>query len=143
MGGRALGIFSSKLELNNKIKDLQEDLQKKKLDNNRLTREVTDIKSQLEYAVKLNKDYEAKYINTNLECEFCYKVLQEDYEYCPKCGQKIIKKNSEVFTEPVKALFKLEPDGDYFLINQYIGFNDKKIVIPSSRNGRPILGIWN
>lgn len=29
------------------------------------------------------------------------------------------------------------------LITQYTGFDDKKIVIPSSIDGIPIIGIWN
>ena len=138
-----MSIFGSKIELSKKIRELAEELEQKEIDNNQLMHQISGFKSQLEHIMKQNEEYEAKYIHTNLECSFCYNIIQENYEYCPKCGKKIVKDKKENCIEVTSSIFKTEQDGDSLLINQYTGFNDKKIVIPSSINGKPIIGIWN
>ena len=51
-----------------------------------------------------------------MDCEFCYTTLQEEFEYCPKCGKKIVRTK---VTEAVRTntnIFQTEVDGNYLLI---------------------------
>lgn len=106
-------------------------------------REIAELNGKITKLIKENRGYEERYVNTNLNCEFCYTTLQEEFQYCPKCGKKIIKTKESGDTVTDVNIFQTEEDGDYLLINQYNGFHDKKIVIPSHIDGRPVIGIWN
>ncbi|NCC00865.1 MAG: hypothetical protein EOM34_09325 [Clostridia bacterium] len=114
MGDAILGIFSGKADLNKTINSSEE-----------------------------MDEVEALYTSTGLECDFCYTTLQPSFEYCPKCGKKIVKAKVEETTVIPGNLFQTEADRDGLLITQYNGFNDKKVVIPSFIDGKPVIGIWN
>lgn len=137
-----LDFFSKKLELNRKIKAQEIEIQQLKDEKNIELNNITELKEQTNQLLKQNKEYENKYVHTGLECEFCYTTLQQEFVYCPKCGKKIVRKKSNRI-ENKNNIFRTEVDGDCLLITQYNGFNDKKIIIPSSINGKAIIGIWN
>lgn len=106
-------------------------------------RSIAELKEQMDYIFQQNKVYECQYVHTGLECEFCYTTLQIEFDYCPKCGKKIVKNKKLENIKTNNNIFQTEEDGDCLLITQYNGFNNKQIIIPSSINGKPIIGIWN
>lgn len=139
-----MGFFSSRIELNNTIKSLESEVEKLKSETTIKSEQITELNKKNTSLSQKNKEYEKKYINTNLECDFCYTTIQKDFSYCPKCGKKIEKTFPESAQRNTStSIFQTEQDLDSLLINQYNGFNDKRIVIPSSINGKPIIGIWN
>ena len=140
---RGLGIFCSKIELNKKIKEQEGQINRLEIEKEAHLKEMAELKEQVAKVTKENREYENKYVHTNLECEFCYTTLQTNFEYCPKCGKKIAKTKATEVAKTNTSIFRTEVDGNYLLINQYNGFGDKKIVIPSSINGKPVIGIWN
>lgn len=112
-------------------------------ENVHLRLQIEGLLTSVEKFSTQNKIYEDKYVNTNLECEFCYTTLQAEFKYCPICGRKIEKKK-ESDNIPMKTqLFETEQDRDGLLITQYNGFSEKSIRIPSTINGTPVIGIWN
>lgn len=139
-----MGFFSSKIELNNTTKTLEAEIEKLKAEITDKSEKITELSKKVSVLSKKNSEYEKKYINTGAECDFCYTTVQKDFAFCPKCGKKIEKDFSTVAqNNSSTSIFQTEQDLDSLLINQYNGFNDKKIVIPSSINGAPIIGIWN
>ena len=139
-----MGFFSSRIELNNTIKTLEADVETLKTDIANKSKQITELNKKNTSLSQKNAEYEKKYINTNLECAFCYTTVQKDFSFCPKCGKKIEKDFPvAVQNNSSASIFQTEQDLDSLLINQYNGFNDKRIVIPSSINGKPIVGIWN
>lgn len=139
-----MGFFSSRIELNNTIKTLEAEVEKLKSETTNKSEQITELNKKISFLSQKNTEYEKKYINTNLECDFCYTTIQKDFLFCPKCGKKIEKTFPESTQRNTStSIFQTEQDLDSLLINQYNGFNDKKIVIPSSINGKPIIGIWN
>ena len=138
-----LGIFSSKIELNKKIKEQEDKITQLEAEKDTNVKEIAELKEQIAKLTKENRAYENKYVHTNLDCEFCYTTLQAEFEYCPKCGKKIVKAKATETVRTSTNIFQTEVDGDYLLINQYNGFGDKKLVIPSSINGKTVIGIWN
>lgn len=141
-GVLSLNFLNKKLELNRKIKAQEIEIQQLKDEKNIELNNITELKEQTNQLLKQNKEYENKYVHTGLECEFCYTTLQHEFVYCPKCGKKIVRKKLKRI-ETRNDIFRTQVDGDCLLITQYNGFNDKKIIIPSSINGRTIIGIWN
>ena len=139
-----MGFFSSRIELNNTIKKLEAEIEALKADVANKSGQIAELNKKNTSLSQKNTEYEKKYINTNLECDFCYTTIQKDFAFCPKCGRKIEKAiPTTVQSTSSSSIFKTEQDLDSLLINQYNGFNDKKIVIPSSINDKPIIGIWN
>ena len=72
-----------------------------------------------------NKEYEKKYVNTNLNAHFCYTTLQKNFVYYPKCGKKIERKIQVEIENKNHNMFEIENDKDSVLITQYNGFSDK------------------
>lgn len=139
-----MGFFSSKIELNNTIKTLEAEIEKLKSEITDKSEQITELSKKVSLLSQKNSEYENKYINTEAECDFCYTTVQKDFAFCPKCGKKIEKAfATAVQNNSSTSIFQTEQDLDSLLINQYNGFNDKKIVIPSSMNGKPVIGIWN
>lgn len=138
-----MGFFSSKIELNNTTKTLEAEIEKLKAEITDKSEKITELSKKVSVLSKKNSEYEKKYINTGAECDFCYTTVQKDFAFCPKCGKKIEKDvPAAAQNNSSTSIFQIEQDLDLLLINQYNGFNDKKIVIPSSINGKPIIGIW-
>lgn len=82
-----LGIFSSKVEMNKKIKVQEDKITKLETEKDMHVKEITELKEEIAKLTKENRAYENKYVHTNLDCEFCYTTLQAEFEYCPKCGK--------------------------------------------------------
>lgn len=143
-GGIIIGVFSSKIELNNTIRTLEDKVEKLKSEILDKTQQIEKLSKKVEGLSQKNIEYENSFVNTGIECNFCYTPVQKDFVFCPKCGKKIEKAFSTVAqNNSSTSIFQIEQDFDSLLINQYNGFNDKKIVIPSAINGKPIIGIWN
>ena len=138
-----MNIFSSKIEMHKMIKKQEDEISQLKAERDQHLSDIDKLKEQADKAAKENRALEGKYVNTNLECAFCYTTLQKEFSFCPKCGRKIEKNKA---TDPIltdKNVFQTEADGNYLLITQYNGFDDKRIVIPSAINGKTVIGIWN
>lgn len=138
-----MGIFSSKIELNNKLKEQEQEINRLKLEKNEQYGKIVKLNQKLSEIASQNAEYENKYVKTGLECDFCYTTLQKDFLFCPKCGKKIIKHTEVVLPDVIANKFTVENDMGYSLITQYNGFNDKRIIIPSEVNGKKVIGIWN
>lgn len=138
-----MGFFSSRIELNNTIKTLEAEVEKLKSETTIKSEQITELNKKVSFLSRKNTEYEKKYINTNLECDFCYTTIQKDFSYCPKCGKKIEINIQAVPKQENYNIFQAEDDGGYALITQYNGFDDTTIVIPSAINGKPVIGIWN
>lgn len=139
-----MGFFSSKIELNNTIRTLEDKVEKLKSETLDKTQQIEKLSKKIEELSQKNIDYENSFVNTGIECNFCYTTVHKDFVFCPKCGKRIEKDFPVVMqNNSSTSIFQTEQDLDSLLINQYNGFNDKKIVIPSSINGKPIIGIWN
>ena len=137
-----MGIFSSKIELNKIIKEQEEKISELTSQNMKQKEKVQELERKLKDSSFKNMEYERKYVQTNIECDSCYYILQKEFCYCPKCGKKV-EKNVEKSECSNSNIFQVENDGNSCLIVGYKGFKDKKIVIPSEINGRPVIGIYN
>lgn len=138
-----MGFFSTKIKLNEIINEQENKITQLEKEKKTQLEVIKNLKEEITKYKKENSEYESRYVNTDLECEFCYTTLQKEFAYCPKCGKKIIRPKFNDTVNVNKNIFSTEEDGKYLLINQYNGFNDKKIVIPSHINGKPVIGIWN
>lgn len=138
-----MAVFSRRIELNRKLKLQQEEIQKLKMEREEQIEKVADQKRQIVKLTCENEELEKKYVDTGLECEFCYSKIQKEFAYCPKCGRKIVKSQEVAKKVVASNIFQTENDLDGLLINQYNGFFDKRVVIPSFINGKPVIGIWN
>ena len=138
-----MGIFSSKQELERNIKELNKKVEALSGEKEAQINEIKKLKMDVAVLTNANKEYEKKYVNTNLECSFCYTTLQKNFVYCPKCGKKIERKIQVEIENKNHNMFEIENDKDGVLITQYNGFSDKKIVIPSKITGQTVIGIWN
>ena len=138
-----MSVFTNRIELNNKLKLQENEIQKLKMESEKQLEEIADLKKQVIEITSENRTYEEKYLHTGLECEFCYATIQKGFAFCPRCGKKIEKSQKTETRTVVSSAFQTENDRDGLLINQYNGFDDKKIIIPSSINGKPVIGIWN
>ncbi len=136
-----MNIFSRKIEMNQKIKEQEDTIQQLKTEKDKFLTDIAELKDTVHTLSRKNAEYEAKYIRTNSECDFCYTTIQKSFLYCPKCGKKIEKKkitdNKIQNTNP----FQTEEDGGYVRINRYKVFSSRKITIPSNINGKPVSGI--
>lgn len=131
------------MEMHKKIKKQETEIEQLRTELDQHLATIDKLKGQVDKAAKENKAYEEKYVNTKLECTFCYTTLQKDFHFCPKCGKKIEKTRVPVAEQKNKNIFQTEIDGDCVLITQYNGFDDKQVVIPAYINGKPVIGIWN
>lgn len=141
-----MNIFSSKTEMNRVIKQQSAEIERLRAEKSSCLKEVDKLKAEIAEITKENRAYDEKYVHTNLECEFCYTTLQNEFDFCPKCGKKIKQAKAVDNVDNGKnneSLFGVEADGDYTLIIQYNGFDNKKVVIPSEINGRKVIGVWN
>lgn len=125
------------------IKKQEDEINQLKAEKDQHLADIDKLKAQVAKTANENRALEEKYVNTNLECEFCYTTLQKEFAFCPKCGRKIEKTKATASIQTNKNVFQTEVDGNYLLITQYNGFDDKKIVIPASINGKTVIGIWN
>lgn len=150
-----MNIFSRKIEMNQKIREQEDTIQRLKTEKDKFLKDIAELKdtvntlSQKNAELKdtmntlsrKNAEYETKYMRTNLECDFCYTTIQESFIYCPKCGKKIektkITDNKIQNTNP----FQTEEDCGYVCINRYNVFSIRKITIPANINGKPVSGI--
>ena len=138
-----MGFFSSRIELNNTIKSLESEVEKLQSETTIKSEQITELNKKISSLSQKNAEYEKKYINTNLECDFCYTTIQKDFSYCPKCGKKIEINIQAAPKQGNPNIFQTEDDDGYALITQYNGFDDTTIVIPSTINGKPVIGIWD
>ena len=135
-----MGFFSSRIELNNTIKSLKSEVEKLKSETTIKSEQITELNKKISSLSQKNAEHEKKYINTNLECEFCYTTLQKEFVFCPKCGKKI-EARYIVPKSTNENYFVTESDGDSCVITRYNGFDEKLIIIPSQINGRKVIGI--
>lgn len=141
-----MGFFSSKIELDKKIKSQEQEIKNLVDECSRYKAETEMLRSECNRLKETIKDYEQKYVNTQFECDFCYTTLQANYLFCPKCGKKVKKENNDEFyirSYRYTSPFQVEDDMGGVLITGYTGFNDKKVTIPSTINGKTVIGIWN
>lgn len=138
-----MNIFSSKTEMNRLIRNQQSEIEQLQTKCSGYLKDIADLKDDVAKLQKENKEYVEKYIHTGSECDFCYTTIQRDSIFCPKCGKKINKNRDVKTLKKNDNIFRIEEDGNYALINQYNGFSNKKVVIPSSINGKKVIGIWN
>lgn len=138
-----MNFLSSKFEMNKLIKNQKSEIEQLQIEKERCLNENADLRETVKILQEENMGYQGKYIHTGLECSFCYTTLQENFAFCPKCGKKINKAKKEESVKDNPDVFRIEEDGSYVLINQYNGFNNKKVLIPSSINGKKVIGIWN
>ena len=135
-----MGFLSSRIELNNTIKTLEAEVESLKTDISAKSKQITELNKKITTLSQKNAEYEKKYINTNLECEFCYTTLQDGFVFCPKCGKKIEVKHS-IPAATNTNYFVTESDGDSCVITRYNGFDEKHIIIPSQINKKKVIGI--
>ena len=76
-----MGFFSSRIELNNTIKSLKSEVEKLKSETTIKSEQITELNKKISSLSQKNAEYEKKYINTNLECEFCYTTLQKEFVF--------------------------------------------------------------
>ena len=141
-----MGFFSSKIELDKKVKSQELEIKNLTDECNRYKSEAEMLQSECNSLKEKIKAYEQKYVNTQHECDFCYTTLQANYLYCPKCGKKVKKENNDEFyirSYRYTSLFQVENDLGGVLITGYTGFNNKKVTIPSTIDGKTVIGIWN
>lgn len=138
-----MGFFGSRIELNNTIKSLELEVEKLKSETSNKSEQITELNKKISSLSQKNTEYEKKYINTNLECDFCYTTIQKDFSFCPKCGKKIEINIQAAQKQGNPSIFQIEDDDGYALITQYNGFDDTRIAIPASINGKSVIGIWN
>lgn len=129
--------------MHKKIKMQESEIDQLRTEVDRHLADIGKLKEKIDKVVKENREYEEKYVDTKLECAFCYTILQKEFHFCPKCGKKIEKTRVPAAEQKNKNIFQTEIDGNYVLITQYNGFDDKQIVIPASINGKSVIGIWN
>ena len=120
-----MGLFKSKNELEEKIEKLY-------LQNNELSEQIEVLRYE-------NRILREK-IESTRECDYCYTTLQMDYKYCPNCGRSINRPQDSEKPVTKFNIFETEDDLDGVLITKYVGFHDRKIVIPSTINGKPVIG---
>lgn len=137
-----MNIFKSNAALREQIKKLENENQKLIDEQQRNVQEIRTLKEKNVVLSKQNAEFGQKYENTGLECATCYFTLQDTFKVCPNCGKKI-QKQAEKIERSKENIFQIENDANGCLIIGYSGFKDKKIVIPSSIHGRPVIGIWN
>jgi len=137
-----MSIFKSNAVLREQIRQLEIENQKLVVEQQSNVQEIKTLKQKNELLLKQNVDFKRKYESTGLECSSCYFVLQNSFKVCPNCGRKI-EKQVEKIERSKDGIFQTENDGNACLIVGYKGFKDKKIVIPSSIDGKPVIGIWN
>ena len=123
-----MGFFSSRIELNNTIKSLESEVEKLQSETTIKSEQITELNKKISSLSQKNAEYEKKYINTNLECDFCYTTIQKDFSYCPKCGKKIEINIQAAPKQGNPNIFQTEDDDGYALITQYNGFDDTTIV---------------
>lgn len=138
-----MNFLSSKMELSKTIKEQKNQIEELETEKASLLGRIEELSEEVVKNKKKSEEYENKYVRTNLECGFCFNTLQKEFMYCPKCGKRIEKLENTNERKVPTDIFQTENDGSCLLINQYNGFNDKKITIPSSINGKPVIGIWN
>ena len=138
-----MSIFTDKLEMSRRIEEQEKTIALLNSEIAARKKEIVNLNSKLRDTERQNADYKNRYVNTGLECEFCYTVLQENFSFCPKCGKKINKSSVPATEKSAASLFTAEDDLDGALIVRYNGFSDKKITIPSSVNGKRVIGVWN
>lgn len=138
-----MNIFSSKIEMNKLIKSQQSEIEQLQMECRESIKDNSGLKERIAKLQEENKEYYGKYVNTGLECDFCYSTIQVDFAFCPKCGKKINKIQKAEVKKENANVFQVEKDGEYVLINQYNGFSNKKVVIPSNIDGKRVIGIWN
>lgn len=137
-----MNIFKSNAALREQIKKMEYENQKLIDERQGNVQEIRTLKEKNDLLSKQNAEFRRKYENTGLECVACYFTLQDTFRVCPNCGEKI-HKQVEKNERSKESIFQIENDGNGCLIIGYSGFKDKKIVIPSSIQGRKVLGIWN
>lgn len=142
-GGRLVSFFSKQTELVKKIKEQDDELIQLREINRQQEEKNSQLNTKIKEQIKTIERYENKYVHTNLECEFCYTTLQESFLYCPRCGKRIVSQNEKCSVENKKHIFETELDGGKVLITRYIGFHDSTIIIPSTIEGKTVIGIWN
>lgn len=138
-----MSIFTDKLEMSRRIEEQEKTIALLNSEIAARKKEIVNLNSKLKDTERQNTDYKNRYVNTGLECEFCYTVLQENFSFCPKCGKQINKSSVPATEKSAVSLFTVEDDLDGALIVRYNGFSDKKITIPSSVNGKRVIGVWN
>lgn len=138
-----MNIFSSKIEINKLIKSQQSEIEQLQMECRESIKDNSDLKEKIAKLQEENKEYYGKYVDTGLECDFCYFTIQVGFAFCPKCGKKINKIQKAEVKKENANVFQVEKDGEYVLINQYNGFLNKKVVIPSNIDGKRVIGIWN
>ncbi|MBQ7103657.1 MAG: hypothetical protein IJN89_06330, partial [Anaerotignum sp.] len=93
-----MGFFSSRIELDQKIKSQEQEIKNLLSECSYHKSEIERLQSECGNLKEIIKDYEQKYVNTQCECDFCYTTLQANYLYCPKCGKKVKKEsNDEIY----------------------------------------------
>ena len=70
-----MGFFSGRIELNNTIKSLELEVEKLKSETSNKSEQITELNKKISSLSQQNTEYEKKYINTNLECDFCYTTI--------------------------------------------------------------------
>ena len=130
-----MGFLSSKIDLLDSIKYLEN-----KVSN--LEAELGGLKEKNEQLENRKNELETKYVNTGRECGYCYATVGKDYVYCPYCGKKVPKTVKRI-PKADRRLFETEPDGENIIITKYIGFDDKKVVIPGEIDGKRVVCVWN
>lgn len=138
-----MNFFSKQTELVKTIKEQDDELIQLREFNRQHEEKNSQLNTKIKEQMKTIERYENKYVHTNLACEFCYTTLQESFLYCPRCGKRITSQNEKCSVENKKHIFETELDGGKVLITRYIGFHDSAIVIPSTIEGKTVIGIWN
>ncbi|MDD6400798.1 MAG: hypothetical protein PUG10_04215 [Lachnospiraceae bacterium] len=143
-----MGIIKGQIELRSQISAQKKRIEILEQDNETYFKQNTAFKNELTENKQKIMEYVSRYEQTGLECEFCYGTLQVEFQYCPKCGKRVERKsfgelNKGNVPRKPEDLFQYEDDRDCILITKYNGFADKRIIIPSTINGKRVIGIWN
>lgn len=138
-----MGFFSKKIELNEKIvqletenKDLLNEKQKCEQAKDELCEKNKKLSAELE-------KYYKEFIDTGLECELCYTVLHMSFKYCPNCGYPIIHEEKIDNNDKAKYenQFTIEDDTTGCIITHYDISGQKTVIIPSKLYDRPVIGV--
>ena len=103
MSAKKMGLGRNIKELNKKVEALSGEKEAQ-------INEIKKLKMDVAVLTNANNEYEKKYVNTNLECSFCYTTLQKNFVYCPKCGKKIERKIQVEIENKSHNMFEIEND---------------------------------
>lgn len=73
-----MNFLSSKMELSKTIKEQKAQIEELETEKARLLGKIEMLSAEVVKNKKKSEEYENKYVRTNLECSFCFNMIQKD-----------------------------------------------------------------